>query len=44
MGLSEFGTKTKDVAAKGYEKTKAGFSYLWGAMKSKMSGDPQPPQ
>lgn len=35
--LADFGTKTKDVAVAGYEKTKAGLSYLWGAISDKVS-------
>lgn len=35
-GVSNFGTKTKDVAVKGYNGAKAGFSYLYQGIKNKI--------
>lgn len=35
-GVSNFGTKTKDIAVTGYQKTKAGFSYLYDSIKNKI--------
>jgi hypothetical protein len=35
--MSNFGTKTKDIAVTGFNKTKAGFSYLYDSIKNKIN-------